>query len=222
MENQGVDPTYISLLQNICNGATARRKLHQDSKKIKLERGAREGDNKLSRLFTECLQNAIFDMINWEDQEIDIDEEHLSHLDLVDNIILMVHKPQELEKMLNDIHTARKSFGLNLHLGKTKVMFDKHATPANIVEDGTTIEQVKSYIYLGRTIMQVNSLLPDTKRRIKLSRAAFAKVDNIMRSSNNSLKVKREIFSEYVLPVLICGSETWALNKAMEELITLA
>ena len=33
-------------------------------------------------------------------------------------------------------------------------MFNKHTTPTNIVVDGTTIEQVESYIYLGRTITQ--------------------------------------------------------------------
>ena len=30
LENQGVDPTYISLLRNMYNGATATLKLHQD------------------------------------------------------------------------------------------------------------------------------------------------------------------------------------------------
>ena len=44
LENRGVDPAYIGLICDL-NGATATLKLHQDSDKIKLERGAREGDN---------------------------------------------------------------------------------------------------------------------------------------------------------------------------------
>ena len=80
----------------------------------------------------------------------------------------MTHTPQELEKILNVIHTTSKPVGLNLHLGKTKVMLNKHAAPANVVIDGTIIEQVESYIYLGTTITQDGNLLPEVKRRIKL------------------------------------------------------
>ena len=46
-------------------------------------------------------------------------------------------------------------------------MFNKHTTPANIVVDGTTIDQVESYIYLGRIITQDCSLLLEIKRRIR-------------------------------------------------------
>jgi len=119
--------------------------------------------------------------------------------------------------MLTDIHTNSKNVGLNMHLGKTKVMFNNHATPADIVVDGTTIERVKSYVYLGRTITQDGDLLPEVKRRIALGWAAFGKVDNIMRSRNANMKVKRKVFNEYILPVMTYGSETWALNNAMEE-----
>ena len=58
-------------------------------------------------------------------------------------------------------------------------MLNKHGTPANILVDCTTIEQVESYIYLGRTIKQDGNLLPEVKRRIKLGWAAFGKVDNM-------------------------------------------
>ena len=76
-----------------------------------------------------------------------------------------------------------------MHLWKTKVMFNNHATPADIVVDGTTIERVKSYVYLGRTITQDSDFLPEIKRRIALEWAAFAKVNNIMRSRNANMKV---------------------------------
>ena len=41
--------------------------------------------------------------------------------------------------MLTDIRANSKPVGLNMHLGKTKVLFKNHATPADIVVDGTTI-----------------------------------------------------------------------------------
>ena len=63
---------------------------------------------------------------------------------------------------------SRQLVGLNLHLGKAKVMFSKRTTPANIIVNGTIIEQVESYIYLCRTITQDGKLLSEVKRRIKL------------------------------------------------------
>ena len=40
----------------------------------------------------------------------------------------------------------------------------------------------------------------------------------ILRRSS-SMKVKKKIFNVYVLPVMTCGSETWVLHKAMEEMM---
>ena len=176
----------------------------------------------LPRLFATCLKNAVLDKVNRENHGIDFDGEHLAHLDFADDVIMMAHTPQGLEKMLSDIHTTSKPVGLSLHLEKTKVPFSKHDAPANIVVDGTAIEQVEGYISLGRTIRQDLNLLSEVKGRIQLKWAAFGKVDNIARSGNGSMKVKRKIFNIYVLPVMTYGSETWALNKVMEEMTAAA
>ena len=80
LKNQGVDPAYINLICDLYNGATSTLKLHRDSDRIKLERGARQGDNISPKLFTACLQDAIINKIDWENRGINIDGEYLSHL----------------------------------------------------------------------------------------------------------------------------------------------
>ena len=57
------------------------------------------------------------------------------------------------------------------------------------------------------------------KRRIALGWAAFSKVAYITKSRKASMKTKRKILNEYVLPV---GSETWALKKAHMELLSVS
>ena len=47
------------LISDFYNGATSVLKLHRDNDKIKLERGAREGDNISPKLLTACVQDAI-------------------------------------------------------------------------------------------------------------------------------------------------------------------
>ena len=77
-------------------------------------------------------------------------------------------------------------------------------------------------MYLGETVTQAGDLLPEIKRRIALGWAAFTKVANIMKGRKASMKIKRKIHNEYVLPVMLYGSETWALKKAHMELLSVA
>ena len=98
LENQEVDPAYIVLLQDLYNGATATLKLHRDSNKIKLERGARQGDHISSKPFTACLQDAVINKIDWEEKGVNIDGEHLSHLIFADDIALIAHSPQDCKR----------------------------------------------------------------------------------------------------------------------------
>ena len=73
-----------------------------------------------------------------------------------------------------------------------------------------------------KTVTQAGDLLPEIKRRIALGWAAFSKVANIMKSRKASMNVKRKVHNEYVLPVMVYGSETWALKKAHMELRSVA
>ena len=43
-----------------------------------------------------------------------------------------------------------------------------------------------------------------------------------MKSRKASMNVKRKLHNEYVLPVMVYSSETWALNKAHMELLSVA
>ena len=92
--------------------------------------------------------------------------------------------------MLTNIHTTSEPVGLSMHLGKTRVMFNNHATPADIVVDGSTIEWVKSYVCLSRIITQNGDLTSEIQRRITPGWTALRKVDNFMRSKNTNVKIK--------------------------------
>ena len=108
---------------------------------------SRHGDNKL---FTACLQDAIIKRIDWKGRGLNIDVEYLSHLIFADDIILFGKSPEELTSMLTDIHNTSKPSGLNMHLGKTKVMFNEHVKKCTITVNGETIKEFDSYVYLAR------------------------------------------------------------------------
>ena len=43
-----------------------------------------------------------------------------------------------------------------------------------------------------------------------------------MNTRKASMNIKRKVHNEYVLPVMVYGSETWALKKAHMELLSVA
>ena len=95
-----------------------------------------------------------------------------------------------------------------MNLSKTKAMLNETATTSTVTVDGNVIENVDRYVYLGKTVTEAGDLLPKIKRRIALGWTAFSKVANIMKSTKASMKIKRKIHNEYVLPVMVHGSET--------------
>ena len=176
LENQRVDQAYITILRDLYNGATSVPKLHRDSDKIKLERGAIQGDNISPKIFTACLQDAIVKRIDWEaGRGLNIDCGYLSHLIFTDDIILFAKSPEELTSMLTDIHNTSKPAGLDIHLGKTKVMFNEHAKKCTITVNGENIKEVDSFVYLGKTVTKDGDLLPEIRKRIALGWAALVK-----------------------------------------------
>ena len=135
--------------------------------------------------------------------------------EMCNDIILFAKSPDELTSMLTDIHNTSKPADLNMNLGKTKVVFNEHAKKCTITVNGETVKKVDTYVYLRKMVTKDFDLIPEIKKRITICWAAFGKVDNIMRSRKESMKIKRKIHDEYILPVMTYGYETWALNNAM-------
>ena len=147
----------------------------------------------------------VINKSNWEDKGLNIDCEHLSRLIFADDIVLIAKSPEELESMLADIHLASKPVGLSMNLSKTKVMLNENAIMSMVAVYGNTIEKVDRYVL---TVTQAGDLLPEIKRRIALGWAAFSNVANIMKS-RKAMQIKRTVHNQYVLPVMVYGSETW-------------
>ena len=150
LKNQGIDEAYLNILRNLYSEATSVLRLHKDSEKFNLGRGARQGDNISPKLFTSYLQHAIINNINWENKGVRIDGEYLFRLIFADDIVLIANSTSKLQEMLQDIHYISKPVGLKMHLGKTKVMCNKHVSKDYVFVDGKKIEEVDKYVYLGQ------------------------------------------------------------------------
>ena len=143
---QEVDKAYLDIIKHLYHEAASKICLHTDSKKFRLQRGVRQGDNISFGLFTSCLKDDIIGKINWKDRCIKINGEHLSHLIFVDDLVLITKSTSELQKMVQGIHESSKPVGLNMHLGKTNVIYNPVVNKTDININERKIEEVNSYI----------------------------------------------------------------------------
>jgi hypothetical protein len=82
----------------------------------------------------------------------------------------------------------------------------------NIKTDDISLERMKQFRYLGRTLTNRNSIHEVFKSRLKSGNACYHLVQNLLSSSLLSKNIKISVCRTRVLPVLLYGCETWSLT----------
>jgi hypothetical protein len=82
--------------------------------------------------------------------------------------------------------------------------------------DNRSIERVEEFKYLGTTLTDQNSIQEEIKRRLKLGNAFYHSVQNLLSSRLLSKRLKINIHRTIILPVVLCGCETWPLTLEEE------
>ena len=119
-----MDEPYVELIKHIYESATSVIMTDKTSESFKIERGVRQGDPVSPKLFNAVLED-IFRRLNWEDRGVKINEKRLNHLRFADDIMTISETAEETEVMLTELNTESKKDGMKMHMGKTKVMFNK-------------------------------------------------------------------------------------------------
>ena len=82
--------------------------------------------------------------------------------------------------MAQDTPETSKPIGLNMYLGKSKVMCNPVVKKMDINVNGRKIEKVDSYIYLSQMVTKDHNQDQEMRCRIGLDWTAFGKLDSIM------------------------------------------
>ena len=100
-------------------------------------------------------------------------------------------------------------------------MFNNYINSYSIKVDNNELEIIDNYIYLGRKITMNNDFMEEILNRTKLGWRKFCQLNTILKS-NMPFCLKRKLFDQCVLPVLIHGCETWTVNsKSIQKLNTI-
>jgi hypothetical protein len=82
----------------------------------------------------------------------------------------------------------------------------------NIKIDNTSFERVEEFKYFGTTLTNRNSIHDEIQRRLKLGNAFYHSVQNIFSSRLLSKNIKIRAYTNIILPVVLCGCETWSVT----------
>ena len=80
----------------------------------------------------------------------------------------------------------------------------------------SSIEKLEEIKYLGTTLTNKNSIQEEIKSRLKLGNACYYSVQNLLSSSLLFKNLKNKIHRTIILPVVLCGCETWSLTLSDE------
>jgi len=83
--------------------------------------------------------------------------------------------------------------------------------------DGSSIERVDQYIYLGQNIRMDNDISMEIQRRKRAAWGAFNKIRSTITDQNIDMKIRTHLFNSHILPALTYGSETWNTTKREEQ-----
>lgn len=132
-----------------------------------------------------------------------------------DDLVLMSCDRAELELMLTTFDAVCSKMGMCVNAAKTELLAVCHdGEPLESVQlPGGEAQYVPSFKYLGGLVDTSATCEAEVNARISKAKGRFAQMQRVWRVRRLSVALKMRCFRAYVLPVLLFGSETWALTK---------
>ena len=137
---------------------------------------------------------------------------NLNNLRYADDSTIMAESEEELKSLLMKVKEESGKVGFKLNIQKTKIMASGPITSWEV--DGETVETVSDFIFGGSKITADGACSHEIKRHLLLGRKVMINLDSILKSRDITLPKKVHIVKAMVLPVVMCGCESWTIRKA--------
>jgi len=110
---------------------------------------------------------------------------------------------------MEELSNEKSKIGLKMNLSETKVMYNQHAAKKEVKINADLISIVDEYVYLGQ-LKTSNAKLTDEINRCKMAWSSFGRLHFILKSKV-PVCLKRKVYIQCVLPVIMYCCETWTL-----------
>ena len=138
----------------------------------------------------------------------------LEDLDQADDIALLARNCTHMQEKSSRLQAIGSFIGLEINTQKTKIMRLNSKSQHPISINGTSLEDVDKFVYLGSEVGGYSGAESDISRRLCLARGAFVKLKPVWNSTAYQYNLtKLKIFKSNVLAVLLYRAETWKMTK---------
>ena len=142
---------------------------------------------------------------------IKIARRNINNLRYADDTTLMAEREEELKSLLMKVKEQSEKVALKLNIQKTKIMASDLIYSWQI--DGETMETVRDFIFGGLQITADGDCRHEIKRRLFIGRKVMTNLDSIFKSRDIVLPTNVCLVKAMVLPVVMCGCESWTIKK---------
>ena len=144
--------------------------------------------------------------------------ELVSILLYADDMVLLSKDAEELAVMLQTMDKVSAGLGMRINASKTEILSVPAAGGQQVARPGVPIsegevKQVSWFKYLGSLLDESGKLERELAARKGRALARFKQFERLWGAKRLSLATKVRCYRAYVLPILLFGSETWALTK---------
>nr|VZI22770.1 unnamed protein product [Spirometra erinaceieuropaei] len=136
-----------------------------------------------------------------------------------DDCALNTTSEEEMQRSMDLFSAACENFGLVINTQKTVVMHQpppNSATapdaPPQISVNGTQLQVVENFPYLGSTLSLNAKIDDEVARRISKASQAFGRLQSTVWNCHSlQLSTKLNMYKAVILPTLLYGAETWTV-----------
>ena len=131
---------------------------------------------------------------------------------------------EALQHIVSRFSDAAKNFGLTISLKKTEVLYQppprEAYSPPDISIDGTNLNAVEHFTYLGSVISNDATVSKDLDNRLSKANSSLGRLlKRVWQSRSLRLSTKIHVYRAVVVPTLLYGAETGVLYRKQIRLL---
>lgn len=212
-----IDYNDLRIISNLYYEQRAKVRINGHmSEEIEIKRGVRQGCILSPLLFNAYSEEILKKALEEETAGIKINGIPVNNIRYADDTIIIAENIDDLQRLMNRIAECGQEYGLTMNAKKTKFMRISKTQRYNeqLTINGTKIEQVDKYKYLGTLIDSTNDYSREIRARIEIARANFNKLKRVLCTKDLKLNLRVRLLKCYVFSTLLYGMEAWTLNAA--------
>ena len=215
LERIGVDERDRQLIRNLYMQQTVKVRVGgENSKPGVLGRGVRQGCPLSPLLFNIYIQALIEEALENSEDGVRVGGTQVNAIRFADDQAMTSSSNTGLQRMMDSLNRTSSEYGMRINIKKTKIMrmSRKGDKKMSITVNGSKLEQVSQFCYLGSMITEDCRCHTEIKRRIAMGKENFMKRGELLRGKLK-LDLKKRIVKALIWSGVLYGSETWTMTK---------